>query len=92
MEIIEIGTISSRGQIAIPSSIREQLGLEEGTKMVFTLKDDVVLMKKVESMSWDEITAPLKAAVKKSGLKESDVDGIIHRMRKKRKNESNTRY
>jgi len=81
MEIIEIGTISSRGQIAIPSSIREQLGLQEGTKMVFTLKDDVVLMKKVESMSWDEITAPLKAAPKK--IKEEDVTDLIHKLRKK---------
>jgi AbrB family looped-hinge helix DNA binding protein len=84
MEIIEMGTISSRGQIAIPTSIREHLGLKEGTKVVFAVSEDTLVMKKVESMSWDEITKPLRDAVKKTGLKESDVVDIIHRMRKKK--------
>lgn len=89
MEIIEMGTISSRGQIAIPSNIREHLGLKEGTKVVFAVSNNALIMKKVESMSWDEITKPLRDEVKKSDLKESDVVDIIHRMRKK-KNEGRT--
>jgi AbrB family looped-hinge helix DNA binding protein len=90
MEIIEMGTISSRGQIAIPSNIREHLGLKEGTKVVFAVSNNALIMKKVESMSWDEITKPLREEMKKSNLKESDVVDIIHRMRKKWKNEDST--
>ena len=37
-DLIEIGKISSRGQIAIPSEIREKMGLEEGTKILFYWK------------------------------------------------------
>ena len=83
---IEMGTISSRGQICIPNSIREEMGLEEGTKLLFLLKDDSLLMKKVNTKTFEEITKPLREAVKKSGLKESDVPDIVQRFRKKSKN------
>ena len=87
MEIIEMGTISSRGQVAIPASIREHLGLEEGTRVVFSVQEDALIMKTVKSMSWDEITKPLKEAPKK--IKEEEVTDLIHKLRKKWKNEDN---
>ena len=79
-----MGKISSRGQVAIPSDIRNQLGLHEGSKVLFFLENDTVLMKKVSSESFAEITRPLKEAAKKASLKESDVSEIIRRFRKKR--------
>jgi antitoxin PrlF len=90
-EIMEMGTVSSRGQIAIPSSIREEMGLEEGSKIIFLLKDNTIIMKKVIPESWEEITRPFKEAAKKSGFKESEVDGLIHRMRKE-KRANNSRH
>ena len=81
-EIIEMGTISSRGQICIPSEMREEMDLKEGTKVVFVLQKDFLLIKKVSMQTFAEITKPLKEEVKKSGLKESDVNAIIHRFRK----------
>ena len=53
-EIIEMGSISSRGQIAIPSEIRRELGLDEGSKILFTVKDNTVIMKKVTAASFNE--------------------------------------
>ena len=81
-EIIEKGTIRSRGQICIPSEMREEMDLKEGTKVVFVLQKDFLLIKKVSMQTFAEITKPLKEEVKKSGLKESDVNAIIHRFRK----------
>jgi len=91
VELIEIGKISSRGQIAIPSEMRHNLGLEEGSKILFLQEKDAIVIKKVIPESFAEITKPLKDAAKKSGLKESDVVDIIHRMRKE-KNEGNLRH
>jgi len=85
MEIIEMGKISSRGQVAIPSEIRRQIGLEEGSRVMFMLKEDTVLMRKVSGPTWDEITKPFREAAKKSGLKEKDVVDIIHKYRKSKK-------
>jgi len=80
-EVIELGRISSRGQIAIPSQIRNEMGLEEGTKVLFVLADDTLLIKKVSTKTFAEITKPLKEAAKKAGLKESEVVDIVHRAR-----------
>jgi len=83
-EIIDIGTVSSRGQIAIPSGIREKMHLKDGERIFFMLQGDTLLMKKVDNMSWDEITMPLRAAAAKAGLKETDVPDLIHKIRKKK--------
>ena len=80
-DVIEIGKISSRGQIAIPSEIREKMGLEEGSKVLFVLENDTLLIKRITQRSFAEITKPLKEAAKKSGMKEEDVTKIVHRFR-----------
>jgi len=87
--IIELGTISSRGQIAIPSKIRGELELTEGEKVLFVLEGDTLIIKKVMAKkTWAELTKPLREAAKKSGLKEADVVDIIHRMRKEKRNKA----
>ena len=79
-DLIEIGKISSRGQIAIPSEIREKMGLEEGTKVLFLLENDTLLIKRITQRSFAEITKPLREARKK--IKEEEVVDLIHRFRK----------
>jgi len=79
-EIIEIGTVSSRGQIAIPSDIREEMELETGQKVLFFLEGDTLLVKKVTKHSFAELTKPLREANKK--IKESEVNALIHKLRK----------
>lgn len=83
-EKIEIGTVSSRGQVCIPNDIRENMGLDEGSKVLFVLVDSSLIIKKVNLQTFKEITAPLKAEAKKVSLKESEVPEIIHKIRKKR--------
>jgi AbrB family looped-hinge helix DNA binding protein len=80
-EIFEIGSVSSRGQIAIPSEIRKELGLEEGTKVLFFLEKDTVMMKKITAETFAEITKPFREAKKK--IKEEDVVGLVHKFRTK---------
>ena len=83
-EKIEMGTVSSRGQICIPNNIREEMGLKEGSKVLFVLSDDFLLVKRVTMQSFEEITKPLKEAAKKAGLKESNVVDIVHKSRKRK--------
>ena len=78
---VDIGKISTRGQIAIPNAIREKMNLREGEKVLFFLEGDSLLIKKVEDLSWKNITKPLREAKKK--IKEKDVPNLIHKLRKK---------
>jgi AbrB family looped-hinge helix DNA binding protein len=79
---IEMATVSSRGQVCIPNNIRDEMGLKEGSKILFFLSgDDNLLIKKVQTKTFEELTRPLREAIKKSDLKESDVNDIVHRFR-----------
>ena len=80
-EMIDIGKISSRGQVAIPSEIRNNLGLKEGSKVLFFVENDVLMMKKVNSKTFAQIAKPFHEAKKK--INEDDVVDLIHRLRKK---------
>ena len=85
--IIELGTISSRGQIAIPSSIRGELELTEGEKVLFILNGDTLIIKKVMTKkTWAELTKPLREAAK--NIREEDVVDLIHRMRREKRNKA----
>ena len=83
-EIVEIGKISSRGQIAVPVDIRRKMKLKEGQKVLFVLGNDTLLVKKIIPETFAQITQPLREAAKKAGMKESDVPGMIHRFRAKK--------
>ena len=89
-KIVELGTVSSRGQIAIPAEVRRRLGLNEGEKILFIVEGDTVLIKRVDTQkTWEEVTRPLREASKRSNFKEEDVVDLVHRVRKKR-HESNS--
>ncbi|MBS3147916.1 AbrB/MazE/SpoVT family DNA-binding domain-containing protein [Candidatus Woesearchaeota archaeon] len=81
-ETIDMGTVSARGQVAIPAEIRQKMHLKEGEKILFVLEGDSLLVKKVSSLSWEEVTMPLREAKKK--IREEDVSELVHRVRKQR--------
>ena len=80
-ELIETGKVSARGQVAIPAEIRQKMHLKEGQKILFVLTDNTLLVKKVEDLSWEQITKPLREAKKK--IEEKDVVGLVHKLRKR---------
>ncbi len=84
-EKIEMATVSSRGQICIPNDIREGMGLKEGSKVIFVLTDDSLIMKKVNMQTFEEITKPLKDEARKTGMKESDIPDVIRRIKARKR-------
>jgi len=45
---MELATVTSKGQITIPASIRRELGLKEGSKILFYKKgNDIVIQNSV---------------------------------------------
>ena len=76
---VEMGTVSSRGQICIPNDMREDMGLKEGSKVLFVLTNGSLIMKKVSVQTWAEVTKPFKEAMKK--IREDEVVDLIHKIR-----------
>ena len=87
--MVDIATISTKGQIVIPSHIREELELGEGTQLVISKIEDFVVLKKVNIIDPKEEFKKLTEIgikhSKKLGIKsEEDVVRIIHESRKRK--------
>jgi len=76
----ELVTMSSKGQIVVPISMRE--GFNQGTPFAIFRMDDTVILKRVNVPSAKEAFAKIHKFgmefARKKGMKESDVEGIIH--------------
>jgi AbrB family looped-hinge helix DNA binding protein len=68
----EVTTISEKGQVVIPQSIRKELGIKPKTKFLVYGRGDIVIMKKLElpdlKKEWDDIFKMMD----KKGLKFSE--------------------
>jgi len=86
MENIEITSVSSRGQVVIPQSLRDRMKIHTGEKFVVIGEDNTIVLKKLEMPSFSGIDKLLKKTrdfVKKKGIKESNVEEAIKQTRKK---------
>ena len=86
MENIEITSVSSRGQVVIPQSLRDRLKIREGEKFVIIGEGNTIILKKLEMPSFSGIDKLLKKTrefAKKKGLKETDVEEAIIEARTK---------
>jgi AbrB family looped-hinge helix DNA binding protein len=76
--------MSSKGQVVIPEEIRVRLGLQSGTQFVVVGDRDVVILKAISTPSmreFDNLIVQARQQARKSGLKRSDVDAAIAKVR-----------
>lgn len=84
----QITKLSSRGQMVIPQSLRNQLGLEEGQQFVVIGEGDTLIFKRMEMPTMDKMQKMLKVSwkwAKDVGLKKSDIAEAIKQVRKKKR-------
>ena len=77
MENIEITSVSSRGQVVIPQSLRDKLKIREGEKFVVIGENNTIVLRKLEMPSFkgfDKLLAKTREFAKKNDLKEADVE------------------
>jgi len=83
---VDMVTVSSRGQVSIPSDIRKESGIEEGTKLLVMSSGDSVLMKKVRpsvvEKDLEEVMKPLWKKANEEGLEEKDAEKLVQETRK----------
>lgn len=82
----QVLTVSSKGQISLPVSIRKSLSIDTGDKLVAYTSGDVIMLKVLKLPTAGEFEASLAEAQQWAasvGYTEDDVDGIIKSVRKK---------
>lgn len=84
MSLLEITSVSSKGQVVIPGSIRTSLGIKCGTKMAVITDGENVLMKPLATPkleAFERLVAESRACARRSGLKPSDVSKALRKVR-----------
>jgi len=67
-------TLEERGRILIPKSLREELGLKSGQKLLVKKRDGDIILK--PSIDLNKFSSELKGCVKKSKIKPREVKMI----------------
>ena len=82
---VELTTISEKGQLVIPSSVRQQMKIKKADKFLVFGEGNVLILKKVEPMELKkrltELTKPLQDIVEKSGFTRLDLKKVIQNVR-----------
>lgn len=84
----QVLTVSSKGQISLPVSIRKLLSIETGDKLVAYVSGDVIMLKTLKLPSAAEFEAAMDEAQEWAasvGYEESDVDDIIKSVRRRKR-------
>ena len=83
---MELAKVTTKGQITIPKSIREQLDLREGSKILFIQKGKDIIIKNSAMLALEKIQNAFEGEAERLGLEtEEDVVKMIKEFRKKRK-------
>ena len=74
----EVTTVTSKGQITIPSELRDQFGLEQGTKLMVVPTEYGLVLKKVDLPSVAEFRRRVEERAEAVDLSEDDVTQLVH--------------
>jgi len=77
----EVTTVTSKGQITIPSRLREQFGLEKGTKLMVVPTDYGLVLKKLKLPSVEEFQRRVEERAGTGDLSIAEVNELVHEAR-----------
>lgn len=87
----EIIKVTSKGQITIPVKIRRALSLDKDSYLYVTRAERLLVMRKVDELSLDEISAVLGAVAEERGVTKELLVEEAERARERLMEERNVR-
>lgn len=91
MSDVEITRISTKGQVVIPSSIRDEAGLVMGDHLAVFTNGDTILIKKLDKLQLKEqfeiLAKELSRIGKERGIDPCDVQEAVDEVRHKDKSD-----
>lgn len=86
--ITEVTSVSSKGQVVLPKTVRDALSLDAGSKLIVVTDGDNILLKPIVAPDINEFDSLMKESqkwAKNVGMTEEDINDAIKKVRKRRK-------
>jgi len=77
----EVTTVTSKGQITIPSRLREEFGLEQGTKLMVVPTEYGLVLKKIDLPSIEEFQQRVEDRAGAVALSTDEINQLVHEAR-----------
>jgi AbrB family looped-hinge helix DNA binding protein len=77
----EIATVTSKGQITIPSSLRERYEIGEGDRVLAVPTEHGIVLKKIELPSVDEFRERVREREENLDLSMEEINDLVHENR-----------
>ena len=77
----EVTTVTSKGQITIPSKLRDQFGLEQGTKLMVVPTEYGLVLKKVDLPSIEEFQQRVENRTDAGETSLDEITRLVHEAR-----------
>jgi looped-hinge helix DNA binding domain, AbrB family len=77
----EITTVTSKGQITIPSRLREEFGFEQGTKLMVVPTEHGLVLKRLDLPSVEEFEKRVADREEGVNLSMDEISELVHRAR-----------
>ena len=79
-------TISSKGQLVIPSDVRESMAIQKQDKFLLVHDRDTILLKRVHEEKlkkrMKELVGKFRSDIRESGISRKDLEAVIRKARK----------
>ncbi len=77
----EIVKITSKGQLTVPASIRKEVGLKRGSYIYMKPLGKLVVMRRVDNLSLNEISSILQEVARERGVTKALLAKDVERVR-----------
>ena len=84
--MIELATITTRGQLTLPIAVRRKLNVDSGSKVIFLEENGRIVIENAGMIALKEAQEGMRGVAEKLGVKdEQDVVDLIKDVRKERR-------
>lgn len=85
MSVVEIATLSSKGQILIPNTVRKDIGISGVSKLVVISDGENIMLRPIEKPKkgiFKDLVQESRKYAKEAGLKKEDIKKAIDKVRR----------
>ena len=90
MSVVEITSMSTKGQVVIPASMRKKLNIHGGSKLIVVQEGDNILLKPIDKPKDDEFDQIIKLADQITSEIDLEEDDIVEAIKSSRTARANS--